>query len=84
MFSSANVPIRVRTRKISQIKFVFDVYSGGNQPASLSMEKRSHRYLEDFGRDAPAICPSQEGCFHKFNFDTVLPASKTTAGIDTI
>jgi hypothetical protein len=43
------------------------------------MEKRSHCYLANFARDSPAICRPQEGFKHKFDLDTVLPASKTTA-----
>ncbi len=43
------------------------------------MKKRSLRYLADLGRDPPAICRSREDFFHKFDFDTVLPASKEIA-----
>ncbi len=41
------------------------------------MVLRSHRYLEDFGRDSPAICGPRGCFFHKFDFDRVLPASKS-------
>ncbi len=72
------VSIPVRTRKIGQNNSVLKVYSGGNPPASSSMEKRSHHYLEVSGRDSPAICRPRKGFFHNFDSDTVLPASKTT------
>jgi hypothetical protein len=70
----------VRTHQIGQISYlVFSVYSGGNQPVTSSIEKRPHRYLADFGRDSPAICRPWEGFIHKFDFEPVLPASKTSA-----
>ncbi len=43
------------------------------------MKQRSHRYFEDFCRDSPAICRPRAGFLHKSNFETVLPALKTTA-----
>jgi hypothetical protein len=61
------MPIPVRTCKIGKIKFSFNVYSKGNQPVSSPMEKRSHRYLTDLGRDSPAICRPWEGFFHIFD-----------------
>ncbi len=53
--------------KSAQKILVFKVCSGGTQPLSSSMASRSLRYLEDFGRDSPAICRPQEGFFHNFS-----------------
>ncbi len=78
-FPPAIVPIPVRTRKISPKNFLFKNCSGGTQPVFSSIVKRSHRYIEDFGRDSPAICQPREGIFHNFDFDKVLPVSKTTS-----
>ena len=49
-------------------------------PGSSSIVHSSYRYDEDFGRDLPAICRPRKGFFHNFDFETVLPVSKTTAG----
>ena len=58
---------------------IFNNCSGGNHLVSYSIVKRSYRYFEDFGRDSPAICRPRQGFFHNFDFETVLPVSKTTA-----
>jgi hypothetical protein len=49
-------------------------------PGSSSIVHSSYRHSEDFGRDLPAICRPREGFFYNFDFETVLPVSKTTAG----
>jgi hypothetical protein len=59
--------------------FIFNNCSGGTHPVSSSIVKRPYRYCEDFGRDPPAICRLQKGFFHNYNFETVLPVSKTIA-----
>ncbi len=60
--------------------FIFNNCSGGTHPVLSSIVKRSYRYCEDFGRDSPAICRPRQGFFHNFDFETVLPVLKTTAG----
>jgi hypothetical protein len=79
-FPPAIVPIPVRTRKINPKFFLFsNNCSGGTHPVSSSIVKRPYRYCEDFGRDPPAICRLRERFFHNYDFETVLPVSKTTA-----
>jgi hypothetical protein len=70
------VLLPVRTRKFGHIKFCFNVYRGGNHPASSQMETRSHRYRADLGS---CYLPTPGRFFHKFDFATVLPVLKTTA-----
>jgi hypothetical protein len=65
----------------STTKFlIFNNCSGGTHPVSSSIVHSSYRYCDDFGRDLPAICRPRKGFFHNFDFETVLPVSKTTAG----
>jgi hypothetical protein len=69
------MPIPVRTCKIGNL--VFNVNRGGNQPVSSSIEKRSHRYLADLVGTLPLFADPGKVFFQKFDFDAVLPASKT-------
>jgi hypothetical protein len=80
------VPTRYRadtgedTVKSTQKFLIFNNCSGETHPVSSSIVHSSYRYCEDFGRDLPAICRPREGLFHNFDFETILPVSKTTAG----
>ncbi len=49
-------------------------------PVSSSIVHSSYRYSDDFARDLPAILRPRGGFFRKFDFETVLPLLKTTAG----
>ncbi len=42
---------------------MFKVCSGGTQPVTSLIVKRSHRYIEDFSRDLPAVWRPREGFF---------------------
>jgi hypothetical protein len=59
---------------------IFNNCSGWTHPVSSSIVLSSYRYSEDFGKDLPAICRPRKSFFHNFDFETVLPVSKTTAG----
>ncbi len=65
----------------STTKFlIFNNCSGWTHPVSSLIEQSSYRYCEDFACDLPAICRPRKGFFHNFDFETVLPVSKMTAG----
>ncbi len=83
---TCEVPTRYRANtgkdsvKSTQKCLIFSNCSGWTHPVSSSIVHSSYRYSEDFVRDLPAICPPRKGFFHNFDFETVLPVSKTTAG----
>jgi hypothetical protein len=60
--------------------FHFEDTLGETHPVSSSIVHSSYRYGDDFGRDLSAISRPRGGFFHNFDFETVLPLSKTTAG----
>jgi hypothetical protein len=66
--------------KSTQTFLIFNNCSGVTHPVLSSIVHSSYRYCDDFGRDLPAICRPRGGLFHNFDFETVLPLSKTTAG----
>ena len=66
--------------KSTQKFLIFQNCSGGTHPVSSSIVHSSYRYCDDFGRDLPPISRPRGGFFHNFDFETVLPLSKTTAG----
>jgi hypothetical protein len=49
-------------------------------PGLSSIVHSSYRNCDDFAKDLPAISRPRGGFFHNFDFETVLPVSKTIAG----
>jgi hypothetical protein len=66
--------------KSAQKFLIFNNCSSWTHTVSSSIVHSSYRYCDDFGRDLPAISRPRGGFFHNFDFETVLPLSKTTAG----
>ncbi len=66
--------------KSTQKILIFNNCSGWTHPVSSSIVHSSYHNCDDFAKDLPAVSRPRGGFFHNFDFETVLPLSKTIAG----